>query len=1036
MSCGCQDTGDQLCGCCAGVTQETPVAVVNRPALPAISYRVGTYPTFLASMEAALSSSSFPALAGLRTRDSGDFSIALIDAWAEVLDILTFYTERLANEAYLGTAIEGRSVFELARLVGYKPSPGVSASTVLAFTLATAPGSPPIVPLPAGSRVQSVPGPGQLPQVFETAAALTATITNNAIPAATSIPWQILGGETSTWIAGTSNNIQTGNVLLFITAPGGVPTTGSSAAVVYVTAVTVDPVGGNTMVSWDQPLPTSVAGTAATVCVYIFRTKAALYGVNAPAPGLFALTTLGNIPPYSGVTFGDGGTAIPTDWPFSYGGSQTINLDGSYAGLNPAASTSNPALLEWVVLTGTGFVETWTADSESYSGVSESEASYKTASVKLAARTAIATRAATPKPQRAEDAETEVGSQYYSGYRSGHYVQTPVIQTAAFQIISATESNPALYALSAKTTQLTLATTAIPLSSNFGASDTSTDTLLGAFVPQTRDTTAYAGSQLLSVASLPLTAAQLSSDYPYALTTGMILPTYAETITLTGLQAIPSNAPIGVSGKRVRIASTVALTGTVPAAASNGGFTPAGATGMLAASINQPFLADAFPPISDPNIPGNLLWDVLTITGQAGTLSVPTASLQLFSSVTADALAGEAALVTVANVKGTTTVLTLAAPLQRLYDTPTLNVNANAVEASHGETMREVVGSGDATNAALQYQLKQSPLTYTSAATTSGVQSTLQVRINNLLWNEVPNFLSSAPSDRVFVTRPSPTGGPFIQFGDGITGSRTPTGTSNIQAQYRKGIGIAGMVAAGQLTQPLDRPQGLQYVTNPGPATGGADPATPASAQQSAPLPTLTLGRVVSLEDYQNFALGFAGISMALATWTWFGSTRGIFLSLAGEGGTQLNAGDQIVQNLMQAYQTYGLPNVPVLPVSYVPQNFEIGMQVLVNAPTYDPTVVIPQVWQALTAAFAFGQLAPGQSVAASQIIQLAQQIPGVTAVNLTALNLSGAGGGPPANLLCANGPVPGNASGSIPPTGAQILLLDPASMGNVGVWS
>src|SRR5580658_10665925 len=215
MSCGCQSTGAQLCGCCTGVTQETPQVVVNRASLPAIVYRVGTYPTFLASMEAALPSSSYPALTGLRTRDSGDFSIALIDAWAEVLDILTFYTERLANEAYLGTAIEGRSVFELARLVGYSPSPGVSASTVLAFTLATAPGSPAIVPIHSGTRVQSVPGPGQSPQVFETSSDLTATIANNAIPAATSQSWQLNGGETSTWIAGTANNIQVGNALLF-----------------------------------------------------------------------------------------------------------------------------------------------------------------------------------------------------------------------------------------------------------------------------------------------------------------------------------------------------------------------------------------------------------------------------------------------------------------------------------------------------------------------------------------------------------------------------------------------------------------------------------------------------------------------------------------------------------------------------------------------------------------------------------------------------------------------------------------------------
>ncbi len=83
------------------------------------------------TMLAALSSSNVPALAGLRTRDSSDFSIALVDAWSEVLDILTFYTERLANEAYLGTAVQARSVFELVRLVGYTPSPGVSASTTL-----------------------------------------------------------------------------------------------------------------------------------------------------------------------------------------------------------------------------------------------------------------------------------------------------------------------------------------------------------------------------------------------------------------------------------------------------------------------------------------------------------------------------------------------------------------------------------------------------------------------------------------------------------------------------------------------------------------------------------------------------------------------------------------------------------------------------------------------------------------------------------------------------------------------------------------
>jgi hypothetical protein len=960
-----------MCGCCTGVTQLTPVAIANRAALPAISYRVGVYATFLASMEAALSGSAVPALAGLRTRSSGDFAIALIDAWSEVLDILTFYTERLANEAYLGTAIEARSVFELARLVGYKPSPGVSASTVLAFTLATATGSPPIVPIAAGTRVQSVPGPGQTPQVFETSTDLTATIAGNAIPAATSQPWQLNGGDTSTWIAGTANNIQVGSVLLFVYAPGTVPIPSATgpAAVVNVTSVTLNSAAGNTFINWDQPLPSSFTAGETAVSVYIFRTKAALYGVNAPVPGMFAATTLGNIPPYSNVTFSTS-NPVPSDWPFAsqYEDNQTINLDNAYAGLSPAVSGSSApsSASQWLVLTNA------------------------------------------------------------------------VMGPSFLQIESASESNPGLYALSIKTSQLVFASGYNLNSGVFAPNNSDIDDILTYYLGETRSTTAYVQSQLLPLANLPLTAWSQSGTYPLA--TGMLAPTSGNSILLTGLQPVADNSPIAVSGLRVRIVPQIALTGS----GGNGGFTPAGATGALPVSLGQPFLVDAFPPLPDTNFSGNLLWTVLTVTGQSGTLSAPSATgnFQLQPSVTGDPVTGEAVVVESSAVNGAnspaaTTLLSLptSAPLTRIYDTATLTVNVNAVEASNGETMKEIMGSGDATNPALQFQLKQSPLTYTSASNTTGAQSTLQVRVNNVLWTEVANFLSSAPSDRVFVTRPQSGAGPIVQFGDGTQGSRTPTGVSNIQAMYRKGIGVAGMVAAGQLTQPLDRPQGLQNVTNPSAATGGADPDSPADAQQSAPLPTLTLGRVVSLEDYQNFALGFAGIAMALATWTWFGNLRGILLTLAGEGGTQLDATDQVVVNLMQAYQQYGLPSIPVLPVSYQPQNFEIGMQVMVNSPTYDPTIVIPQVWQALTAAFAFGQTAPGQSIAASRVISIAQQITGVVAVQLTAFNLQGDASGTIENILCAAGPVPGNTATRTSPAGAQVLLLDPASQGNVEVW-
>ena len=104
-----------------------------------------------------------------------------------------------------------------------------------------------------------------------------------------------------------------------------------------------------------------------------------------------------------------------------------------------------------------------------------------------------------------------------------------------------------------------------------------------------------------------------------------------------------------------------------------------------------------------------------------------------------------------------------------------------------------------------------------------------------MLWHEVPNFLQSLPTDRVFITQTDSSQKVTVQFGDGIEGERTPTGQMNIRAVYRKGIGSGGNVHSGQLTQALDRPQGLKSVTNPGPGTGGADPDTAADARTSAP---------------------------------------------------------------------------------------------------------------------------------------------------------------------------------------------------------
>ncbi len=930
MSGECVIPNEQLCGCCAGVTSETPEVISNRPALSSIAYRAGRYSTFRESMLAALSDPSLPALALLRTRNASDFSIALLDAWSVTLDILTFYQERLANEAFLRTAINQRSVFELARLVGYVPSPGVSASTVLAITLSSAAGSPDNVVIPAGTRVQSVPGPGQKPQVFETSTDLTAVIACNSIPAQTLLPWQLFGGDTSTWIAGTTNNISVGDALLFLSATAGQPNATGPASFHYVTATSIDPISGNTRITWNNPLSASfTAGmTSQDVLIYIFRKKAALYGVQAPNPLTLSGDHVTLIPGYPTVAAG-------ADWIFSYTEySNQINLDASYPGLAPQANGP----IQWIVLTGLGY-------------------------------------------------------------------------TSFFQIKQAVDSNPGRYTLTAKTTQLTLALGGI-LS---GDTALTLNELLWEFVQETRNITAYVQSAALKPADLPNTVWPFGAIYPLA--DGMVAPVQGTSVFIVGGQQIATGQPIGISGKRVRLNIT---------AGSSAIFVPVNSSASLAVTGDQEFLVDNFPPVTDTST-GSVIWEVLTTSGISGWLVVD-GSIQLSPADKDDPLVGESAVVSVANVSGNITTLNLLSALSRIYDANTTRVNANAVESTNGETVQEILGSGDATNDALQFTLKQAPLTYISSSGGNGSQSTLQVWVNNLRWSEVSNLLAAGPSDRVFVTRVNPDGKIIVQFGNGTQGERTPTGQSNIRAVYRKGIGSPGMVNASQLSQPLDRPQGLKSVTNPGPASGAADPASADDARASAPLPTLTIGRVVSLEDYQNFALAFAGIAKAIATWTWFGSRRGVFLTVAGENGTTLSNSDPIVSNLIGAIQSRGNPFVPLQVASYVPILFSFSAGLKID-PMYDSTLVLAQVWQNISSAFAFDNRQPAQNVVASEIIQIVQQTPGVIAVQLQSLQLSGEPGtGIVPAMLCASAPQP--------PQGAQMLLLDPQAQSNIGVWS
>lgn len=110
-----------------------PRRPVNRPALDRISYRIGEYPDMVAAMMRTVDGEV--ALSAWTHRGADDPAVALLQGVGIVGDILTFYQDRYANEAYLRTADWRDSVAGLVRLLGYRLTPGLGGHTTLAVEL-------------------------------------------------------------------------------------------------------------------------------------------------------------------------------------------------------------------------------------------------------------------------------------------------------------------------------------------------------------------------------------------------------------------------------------------------------------------------------------------------------------------------------------------------------------------------------------------------------------------------------------------------------------------------------------------------------------------------------------------------------------------------------------------------------------------------------------------------------------------------------------------------------------------------------------
>jgi predicted phage baseplate assembly protein len=316
------------------------------------------------------------------------------------------------------------------------------------------------------------------------------------------------------------------------------------------------------------------------------------------------------------------------------------------------------------------------------------------------------------------------------------------------------------------------------------------------------------------------------------------------------------------------------------------------------------------------------------------------------------------------------------------YKRETVTIYGNVVKSTHGETRTEVLGSGDGSRPFQQFSLKQPPLTYLAAPTAIGSASTLEVRVNEVLWRESDSLVGLNPTDRNYILRTDDHSQTTVVFGNGETGARLPSGLENIKAVYRSGIGKAGNVKADQISILATRPLGLKGVINPLPATGGADRESRDRARLNIPLAVMALDRLVSTQDYADFARTFAGIGKASAKELSNGRQSIVHVTIAGADDIPIDKNSDLYRNLLQALKQQGDPYQPIQLALR-----ELMVLILVASvkvlPDYLWEFVEPKIRSVLLNTFSFEQRELGQGVSLSEIISTIQKIPGIDFVDV-----------------------------------------------------
>lgn len=752
-------------------------------------------------------------LADLAGNEIKDISIAMMDAWAVVGDIISFYSRYSMLEGYIDTASEDFSVTQLAKLVGYKPKPPISSSTLLAYRIDESIGK---VAIPTGSQVMSIPEEeGELPQIFETSEVLEASSEKNQIELC---PMEVQSEDAiieklicdssklSIWINGSDHSVQEGFPVIFFNKG-------------ILNVCVIDSIEINTELNITKldlalqdssSMTTTISFDDESLQILLFEGTARCFGYSAPPRDSFYTMAQSGTTSY----IKDVNVIIENN-------NLVIGDEVTISGVN-RAGVKNSFLAKISGINGNKLtIEGYIPNDE-----------FQPDSIEIKGNNVVNLKNNYYKRYINFTEERSIGIDQLNGkYKNW--------DTSDFSIVENSLSGTGIemysdFDIYLKGHNHSIAKDSIIMIQSEWGEDIQ-------FKPMDETGASPRSSiQENTPAEVKVGLFSQSSLYKVSNHEETSRDGFATTAEVTGIKLYqPQEDNLkGYCLKKTKVfvgCKEVCLSG-VP----------------LPETINLHNQSELIINSTDDCLFKN--HDLISINAE---------------TVCGDEFNCVAEIEKAENEERGGYINITLANKDKLPDKAlkrnTVRIGGNIVPATHGETvLDEILGDGNATQVNQSFRLTRSPQTH--LLTEYGIKGSLSVRVNDILWNRVDSFIESGSQDRSYVESIESDGTIRITFGDGEKGLRLPTGSENVKATYRTGAGSVGNVKVGQIQVSRSNTLGIEAVTNPEPARSGLDNKSSSSTKKEISTNIVNFDRIVSLVDLRLYLVSMAGVGRAVIT--------------------------------------------------------------------------------------------------------------------------------------------------------------------------